>query len=833
MAKNIKKESNLDSKVKEVKESSAMSNKTPAAKGSGNSTPKPSATTTVVDSNLEKVVGLTLEKYNLVDGRLNSDASVTVINGLNHLNLPVPNVASNVQPQQDRDGALILRDFSTFSKTYKAKLANTVKGGHSGIAETPQNCVAEAMDRATGANLKVDGGPYAQTYPDALNFQVCLNIAGHLPKPYLQIVREWEDDPVNGLEPVKFLTDNSLMAIKTNSLEELAYAADMDAAYDQAGLLINRNNRINRVQWDAVQYEVPLNVAELDTSYNEAFNMDIDTHNYLSDFSRVMKNLNEVTESKLDNIPYAVKTEAFVYSKIMADIEFATFLYILFDSWQSNFDHVNFLGEKFGLIDNTIRSIFVGSAQSRRLLSVKLNNLLTVFDNIPVNSRVIDEWNRIKNASTLGVEDKFAEGNTLVIPHFKMLFNNINNVDGPEYVNASASANTTSLRVPLNNLLFDAFEFINDRFHSAKVTHRNNDNFTGRGNAGYPYFNVSQKFNHLTISAVRMTAESVNLLKNIMYEDFWTNLPGYFIRNTRYYNMLNSSGAFDGTDFKFLKPRVPNFRSAAEPEFNNYLVHAPYLMTLNPHIAGQDLAPVLDSTTVDNDEAFIRSLRHTIVHDAYSDSAYIQKFIKAFVTERVTQENENGNNGTVDCDINANLVSINISSSIIIPFSGTIGHLFSMNTNPMSRCNTITFTAGINQVVYETPMLFEFFAWGSGRNMVNNYHLERPHVGGLNLAHNDYLVADNWAAFNCKMTAQGIHRSWDGMRIPYPKAQFYSHLVDQTVELAGPFGFSYPVVNSYVPYWTFRPFADYSASDPLAFGSKKLSMQDLLINESK
>lgn len=830
MANEKFKEAKKASPEKEVANSSVndgkSSNKSVSA-GSAQSTRKIGKNTSTT-INVETISSSAMESLPLAQGSQSYDASITQVDAIHYLNLPTPNVVYNSDPQMSRDGGEILKELSRFSKVYKAKVANVVPGGHSGIAMMASNPIHDVEDRSTGFVLHQPVNSQDFVQPDAVNFLLSLNVSGHFHKDFINKVNKWSYTDVDGLQADEHEAENiNLFKLRLPSPARIQ--ADTEEAYRNANLLINgRNNVAYNIR--PMNFDLALNSAELRTNYNNAFNMDIDTHNFFVDFAKLLVNINSIQDDKLDSIPSQVKTEEFVYTKIMDDIDFATFMYILIDSWKCNFDYLSLLGEKFGLVDNSIRRILNRVNREKRSFSNYLSNIMTLFDFVPVNSRVIDEWNRLKLASKLGLDDVNAEGNSLVIPHFKLLFRHLNlQDDSINQAYLSANANTTALLVPLTNLFRNIINHTNGYALSGLSTVDRDEWYGHDQNTTINPYNVHTSVNSdFCISAVRMTMESANMLLNVMLNDNWTSIRSYFLRYNRYYSMLNKHGIFEGTSFKFMKPQVPNLFSADKPQLINISEHAPYLSSLNPYMAGQDFAPIVRHDLIHNDNDFINNLRHYLVFDKYHSNAFAQKFVKGYVVQQLQLENETDNGGTVDNDVQANLICINLSSSIIIPFVDTSNHLFSMNVVPVVEANYFTLTQGVNQVIYETPMMFEYFSWASDINYERNISLTMPHIGGVQNK-SCYFVSQTWHAFTIKMSQGAMARMYMDWNIPFPKSQFYSLEMNQTIDINGYFGFSHPQYNTYIPYWTYEPFAASVSIDALGFTDKYLTYQDLTI----
>lgn len=780
------------------------------------------------------------EEVKLVTAESVGDASISnTANG--NLRYQLDTIAANAQADimQNREGFDNIIRYSKFSKRVNSRVGNKVSDGQYGLANTSVHVLDVAEERARGNNLRDNRVVNDLTIPDTVNFSLSLNISGHIPLRQMakyQSVRETDEGFVydravlnnRRLQSIE-LDSHNIPALGNTALfsqAETNEVRDEHVAQNQA-MAAERGG--TEYDWRFQEFDLAINDCRLGTDYDAAFDNDIDSFNYWSSFKILFNNINEYSvKAGKNNIPTPLKEVEFIYSKIMSDIDFATFMYIVMDSWQCNFAWANVLGNKLGIVDNTIRMFL--QQRSTQILDGKdrIMSLMKIFDNIPVNTKVIESWNKIKNASNLGSDNLEDETNILAIPHFKILGAFFRSVT--TNFRAAASAATSMVNIPYNNLMVDFLNTLRRHHMPARVNSINGNRFYGRNGQITTFSDNANIHEEAIISAVRMSSFSCNILYSTCFTGrvmAW--VEHYFSTYKEYYKLINSTGAFEGTIFSFVKPPVINFKDTITAQFTAPAEHAVYLNSFNVNVNGEDTIPVLDSNHVHAAPDILNNLEHFIIYDKYSEKTYIQKVLKAVVVRDLGNANDGENNGGVNNNVHADFESWNLVGCIVIPFNDNRTFHFNMNITPTSSCNEIVFTAGFNRTLYETAMLFEFCAWGLPQASQTNYSQERPHISSKQLGNNYYLAADNLRAFISKASDKAIQSFVSNLKLATPKAQFLVVAKDYTININGIHGFEYPEYTTYTPKWTIQPFGSSFFGVFTMGGNKLMSPEDLSI----
>lgn len=706
---------------------------------------------------------------------------------------------------------------AAYSKTPKIRTRKSPNSKFDPLVHQYVDAVGIAKEKANARQL-THSDITEPVYPDTANFLLNLNISGHVPltgRTRLRKVEDWRNDDRQGFIPDTYVTksNRTLSVIQRNS--NIPEITGRFNTFDTRNDSLFRGDE-SAISLDFVNHNIPFNESAAQAPDRDAFLLDVDTNNFMIDYNKVKSNIKKTSFSS--KLPHVVSTDDYIYGKLMSDIDFATFLYILFDSWYCNFSWQSVLEKKLGIIDETMKLVTSANAYVKRNAWDRLKNMARIFEYIPVNKRVIDVWNTVKNASKLGRQDINSEGSILLTPHFQIMGNffsqgvstdsNVTTDDPIEYYDISSGIGNPIFRVPIVNFLEIFLDFTRNFHNNSYYKAEDNGNFTGGAQTVSPHRDVSRFADRLTISAVRMTSLSCNILMSILNRDLSFNfINDIIVQYGEFYSTLKEAGVYAGTGFEFMTPSIPSLFTRSEPVYSDSSAHKQYLMDPNPRYGGIETAPIISTDSFNL--GYYYNMHHSFIYDVYGKNMYIPKLVKAFIVHNYsTNDNDNPSNGGVENDIKADFDAVVLTSSILIPFFDRQQHHFSMNTTPASLGSVLVFNNLVDELVFLPPCLFEFVKYSDGHglrmhvNMTDNIR----HISAASPAFNYYLTTDRLASFFYRSPQSAVISLTNVIGIPGSVASFRDQNLRIQANYDNLWSYEQPQVCTYRASWVSRSF---------------------------
>lgn len=642
-----------------------------------------------------------------------------------------------IQTKADADQDLGINMFNgRVQPTIKAKMPKYVSSRDTVIAENP---VTNAKKR-TNDYFPHDSKKrqlFVPVLPRTINLMTNLNVSGYIPHSSILKYGEYEDSvdslTLKAKKPIssndrKFHT-YTYGEVQHNSISESDYNEYVDVVWGKSKNYENLPTSVKSlvhtsqaIRERVAKPDPDLKIKQIDLSFN--YGPDLLSQNILEDVSTIkfMKSIHKIRYNAQD---YYLKNPKLrmnlfiqdidaINSTIVPSIEMATVLYILLDSLKSNFDFRATLGHKTGMVDSFLKFFMNKSTTWKANFEASLLKLYEVFALIPVNTEVINAWNSLKHPAISKDVELENEDVSILVPIFRVIGDFFDNELGSFEIRATI--NDPKYTVPygsvLTGLLNSVRKVLSHNTYSNKIIKPGFD--TMLKSEGLSTMELSTESAHadITLSAGRMTGFSADFFASLAESNRINKFLFNFLnKHFSFFEHIKLANYFSGTIFEYMTPPNIDLKMAKDIQklslspFLNHLLNDQFI-----RIDDKPLFPLLNQSRLNNN---FRDVEVHIPYDINEDKALYNLMYKGFLIDDYDKFTNSG--------IKANLISIVMTQSIVIPFFENQFFYPNINGEIPFKAIELQFTKGTNQRIFFLPSMCEWTSWRDEfRSQVNS-----------------------------------------------------------------------------------------------------------------